>query len=311
MEYSPKKFNIKYKAHFDSYCSNNNIRIWVSEPLNSPLQKIESFNISHKPQHSYKDQYGNKIMYLNLKNTDGAEIQFNIKVELWKNKIDINHKRTALSRIPSKLLHLYTKEEPFLEHTPQIKKLTYQITANDKSVLEKVNSIFNFVVKNFEYSYPVKHRGVKYLNLKKLTGDCAEYSGLFVTMCRILKIPAKNVTGFVIFAKPLKINEHGWASIYLEPYGWIDVDPQYASLEQSVEGGIKKYFCQRSDYRIVFTNGFNIPLSPKIPDNFQTDNWGKNEPSISNSTAQSLQPLIFASKERVRFREITRLIGIK
>lgn len=288
MKYGPKKFNIEYKAKFTKIGKNNEIRVWIAQPLSFECQKIEKFSIYPAPQKNYRDKQGNKILYFYLKDGKNIEIKMNFKATLWKNKIKIKKENIAKANI--KLFNQYIKNEKFLEQTDQIKKLTDKITKNNELVSDKIKSIFSFISRNFKYCYPVKQRGVKNLNLNDLKGDCGEYSGLFVTMCRILKIPSRNNTGFVISPKYKKIVEHGWASVYLKPYGWIDFDAQYAATEKS---GIKKYFGQRNDYRIIFTNGFNIPLKPPIPKSFKS--------------VQVLQPIFFISKQKTQFKDVIKL----
>ena len=301
---SPKKFNIQYRCSFNGP-DKNIIRVWFAQPLNSATQKIEFFSISPKPQKNYKDNKGNKILYFEFRDQKKIDIRVDIKATLWKNKINLTKKKIFLPLPSSKLFQQYTKNEKFLEQTPAVKELINKIINKDDSILDTIQSIFNFVVKNFKYCYPIKQRGVKFLNLKQLKGDCGEYSSLFVTMCRILKIPARNNTGFVIFPKQKKIVEHGWAEVYLKPYGWLDFDTQYASLERST----KKYFTQRSDYRIVFTNGFNIPLKPVIPKNFLTNYWNKLGLPLTHNSVQTLQPIVFASKKDIKFKDGIELIS--
>jgi len=304
MIFSPKKFNIRYQAKFNSP-NKNIIRAWLVQPLNSITQKVESFSILPKPQKYYKDIHGNKILYFEFKDQKNFNIKMDIKVTLWKNKINLIKEKFLLPPPSSKLFQQYTKNEKFLEQTKDVKDLTKKIIDKDDFILNNIQSVFNFIIKNFKYSYPIKKRGVKHLNLKQLKGDCGEYSSLFVTMCRILKIPARNSTGFVIFPKRKKIVEHGWASVYLKPFGWLDFDPQYASLERDV----KKYFAQRSDYRIIFTNGFNIPLKPVIPKNFQTNYWNKLGLPLTNNSVQTLQPIVFVSKKDIKFKDRIELMS--
>ena len=307
MKYSPKKFNIEYKARIKPFSADNDIRVWIAKPVTSVCQKIKSFSIFPNPKSYYKDKYKNEILYFKFKNLENITIQMNIKMVLWKDKVDLK-KNIHLPNTYTRFLNLCTKDEKFLEQTPEIKKLTFQITKNDKSILDKLQSIFNFVTKNFKYCYPVKQRGVKHLNLKNLKGDCGEYSSLFVTMCRILKIPAKNNTGFVVFPKQKKTAEHGWVSVYLEPCGWVNMDTQYASLEKNIKMGIKKYFAQKNDYRITFTNGFNISLKPAIPQSFQLVYWNKLGLPLSNNSIQTLQPIMFASQKKIEFKDRIKLI---
>lgn len=308
MKHSPKKFNIEYSATLDSAANDNNIKVWVAQPLNSVYQKIDSFLISPKPNKTYRDQQENKILYFEFKNQKKIDIRMETKATLWKGGINFNKKNITLPKTSNNLIRQHTKNENFLEQTTEVKRVTSKIIRNDNSILDKIESIFRFVAKNFHYRYPIKRRGVKHLNLNNLVGDCGEYSSLFVTICRILKIPAKNDTGFIIFPKRKKISEHGWVSVYLKPYGWVDFDVQYASIERNIEIGIKKYFGQRSDYRIIFTNGFNIPLKPKIPNSFQNDYWNKNGLPVTNNSVQTIQPIVFASRKKVVFEDSIKLV---
>lgn len=301
MKSSPRKFNIEYSASFKSLNPNNEIMVWMIEPQTSYCQEIHRVIVSPKPIKKYTDNHGNKILYFQSKNTKLFNIQMRIEATLWKNeahlvKSNINFQKNL---VPSLRQHL--KNEKFLEQTPAVKKMTHKIIKNSKYPLDQINEIFNFIVKNFKYCYPLSKRGVKNLVLSNLQGDCGEYSSLFVTMCRILGIPAINRTGFVIFPKQKTVAEHGWASTYSESLGWLDFDAQYAALEKNTRQGLKKYFGQRSDYRIIFTNGFNISLQPQIPKNFKINFWKELGLPLTRRSAQTLQPLIFASKNPVRF----------
>lgn len=304
MIYSPKEFNIRYQATLYA-AGESSIRVWLSQPLNFATQKIESFSISPKPQKHYKDAQGNKVLYFEFKDSKKISIQMDITATLWKNNIDVFKEDLSFPSASTKLFRRYTKNEKFLEQIAAIKDLTRKVTSEDKCIVNAIQSVFNFIVRNFRYRYPITQRGMKYVDVKRPEGDCGEYSSLFVTMCRILKIPARNNTGFVIFPRQKKVIEHGWASLYLKRLGWLDFDTQYASLEKNTN----KYFGKRSDYRIVFTNGFNIPLRPNIPKDFKTDYWNRCGLPLTKSSVQTLQPMIFASKEDVKFRDSIELLS--
>lgn len=303
MKYSTKKFNIRYTANFFSKHKNNEIRIWFAVPTNSKFQKIEKIKVLLKPYSSYNDKQKNKILYFKFFGKGNFTISIDLNVNSSRQKFNLYKKSHLILKTLPHSIKKYVKSEKFLEQIPNLRAITINLTKNKETYTEKIQAIFEFIMKNFKYCYPVKKRGVKHLNLENLKGDCGEYSSLFVTMCRILGIPARNQTGFVIFPKQKKIAEHGWASVYFKNYGWIDFDPQYASLEKSKNSALKKYFGQRSDYRIVFINGFNIPLKPEIPINFNLNFWKKVYLPISNNSTQILQPLVFTSKEKVILKE--------
>ncbi|MBU3923260.1 transglutaminase-like domain-containing protein [Patescibacteria group bacterium] len=287
-----KKYKVKYSAEIKT--DKSGIKLWVAEPTNNDYQKISNFYISSKIKSKYKDS-NNKIYYLDFPKKDKIKIEFSfdIKNKFFNKKIDINKIQTISKS--SNIFKQYTKQTKFLEQTPKIKKLAYSLSKNEKNPYNIAKNIFLYIINNFEYEYPVKKRGVKNLNLKKLKGDCGEYSALFTTLCRINKIPAKINTGFVVFSK--KIKEHAWNSIYLKPYGWLDIDTQYGSLEK--EKAIEKYFCKTIENRIVFVIDYNIKIKPSIPNNYNTDYWKNNYLPIDKNSSQILQPLIFATRNKV------------
>ena len=168
-----------------------------------------------------------------------------------------------------------------------------------ESSLNTAREIFSYTINNFQYQYPVKKRGIKNLRLNSLKGDCGEYSAFFATLCRINSIPTRINTGFVVFSKNKTIKEHAWNSIYLKPYGWLDVDTQYAALEKNQRIALKKYFCKRIENRINFIIDYNILIKPKIPKDYKLTYWKKQYLPISKSCVQILQPLIFATKHKV------------
>ncbi len=294
----------QYEARLESDKKETEIKIWLAQPIDSFYQKINSFKINIKPDFIYQDQQGNKILYCKIKKSLKTTIKIDIHATLSKDDKDAACLLPAVKKI--RLEKKWLKSEKFLEQTKTLKEITLKLTAKDKDDWGKVRTIFDFVANSFHYQYPVKNRGVKNLDLTNLGGDCAEYSGLLVTMCRILNIPAKNQTGFVIDGKNKSAAEHGWASIYLKKYGWRDIAPQYASLEKNPTLG-KKYFLRRCDYRLNFVDGFNLPLKPNIPAGFNKKFWLEQGLPLTNTQVQTLQPLIFVSDKPVKFTEKIKL----
>lgn len=290
MEIQKKKFDLSYKIKFDS---DNQIKLWVAKPVNDKYQKIIIFQTNFKPIKKYDDKQDNQVLYFDIK--DEKLFQADLSIEFSKDKglVDKNWQLANDLKYKNNL-----KSELFLEQTQAIKKLTKEITKDKEKLYDKVKAIFDFVVDNFQYQYPVKARGVKNLNLKKLRGDCGEYSALLVTMFRILGIPAKNQTGFVLYPRQKKALEHAWVSAYLGKIGWLDFDPQYAAIEKNKA----KYFGKRSDYRIVFTQGYSIPIKPFIPHNYKIDFWQKLGLPMTNKSAQVLQPAVFVSDGQFKFK---------
>ena len=164
----------------------------------------------------------------------------------------------------------YTRTEKYLEQTKEIKKLAKEIVNKEKNSFEKARKIFHWVTENITYKCPSQERGVV-ATLKNKCGDCADFSFVFIALCRSVGIPARLVSGpWIIFDK--KQQFHAWAEFYLENVGWIPVDC-------AVSQGIKKdkkfpkfieklgnplnpsyYFGNLDNKRIIFSKGCNILL---------------------------------------------------
>ena len=110
---------------------------------------------------------------------------------------------------------------------------------------------------------------------------------LFVTMCRISGIAARNVTGFVIFEKEKHIIEHGWAQVYCNDK-WLDVDTQFASLEKNIDIGMKKYLYGRKRLQNNIFSGFDIELKPHIPKDFTIDTVRNLEIIVDSKSTPSI-----------------------
>jgi hypothetical protein len=303
MKFVPRKFNIEYLASLRPN-KKAGIKIWLAKPKNSIYQKIEEFKISEKPIFKYKEKNENEIFYFGFKKINNLSLKIKMKVTLKNSKSELNNK-TASPIENNKLISRYTKSEKFLEQTNEIKGLTKKITERDGLAIDKIIRISKFLKKNFKYTYPVKKRGVKNLNLKKLKGDCGEAGALFVTMCRILKIPAINKTGYVIYYDELNnIYEHGWTSVYLNDAGWINIDP----LAENIKKIKNRYIYEQKNYFLTTVGGFNVDLRPAIPKNHKIDYWKKLGLPITKKTVQILQPLVFSSPTKIIFKEQIKLI---
>lgn len=302
-----KKYKIQYTTNLKT--SDPGIKLWIAEPTNDDYQKVTNFSISLPFKSKYRDLYKNTINYLNFPENNEIKLEVNFDVQNKFFKKNINPKKVKLPSKNSLIFKNYTKSTKFLEQTPTMQKLAHSLSKDEKNPLDVAQKIFLYAFNNFQYQYPVKKRGVKNLQLNNLKGDCGEYSAFFAILCRINNIPTRVNTGFVVFPKNKAIKEHAWNSVYLKPYGWLDVDTQYASLEKNQKIAIDKYFCKRIDNRTSFITNYNIPIKPEMPQSYKFDYWKKQYLPINRKSAQILQPLIFATKHKVSsFKEEFKLI---
>ena len=92
-----------------------------------------------------------------------------------------------------------------------------------------MKNIHNYVINNIEYRIHKERKGAAYA-AQQNTGDCSEYSDLFVAICRAKSIPARVVTGYAVVVSDI-LPKHAWPEAYLRKYGWVPFDPTWADVE--------------------------------------------------------------------------------
>ncbi|MCS7201322.1 MAG: transglutaminaseTgpA domain-containing protein [Dictyoglomus sp.] len=122
--------------------------------------------------------------------------------------------------------------------SPKIKTLVLDITKNYKTPWEKILAIEKFLEENYPYSLdipPLKDNVDAVEDFLFITkkGYCEQFATAFAIMSRIIGIPSRFITGFSpgelnpwtgMYEVRMK-NAHAWVEIYLEPIGWIPIDP--------------------------------------------------------------------------------------
>lgn len=137
--------------------------------------------------------------------------------------------------------------------------LAAQLTADRTGELDKIQAIYNYVVKNLRYDYN-RARTVRsgYLPdldqvLAEKKGICFDYASLMTAMCRSQGIPAKLVVGYTGTAY------HAWINVYTQANGWVDgviffdgsvwklMDPTFASSGNS-SAKVMQYIGNSANY---------------------------------------------------------------
>jgi len=152
--------------------------------------------------------------------------------------------------IPEDLITEYTlSTETFPSDDSLFQELAMEIVSDEETVLESVASLVEYIMDNTTYcnfevpQYPSK-------TLEDQLGDCDDQSILLITLCRSLDIPAYLQVGIYIHPaideedttwEGHLINEadgvgwHGWAMIYIPPWGWIPIDLTLANSNSGLD----------------------------------------------------------------------------
>jgi transglutaminase-like putative cysteine protease len=159
---------------------------------------------------------------------------------------------------------LYTRSERYIEVDDQeISRIAEQLSEGESNPYLIARTFYDYVIDN--YRYRLLGEGLR--GAKKLVstgiGECGDYAALFVALARAEGIPARPVVGY--WAHSGIEQTHVWAEFFLEPFGWVPVDP---TLGQSDRSKREYYFGNMDNERVILNKGYNLNLDPSAPGNF-------------------------------------------
>ncbi|MGB9691535.1 MAG: transglutaminase-like domain-containing protein [Candidatus Sumerlaeaceae bacterium] len=157
-------------------------------------------------------------------------------------------------------------------------KLNREIVGDEKNPYLVARKIYDWIANNTIYQYAREYStldNISYYTASRRAGDCGQHGMLFIALCRMNGIPARWQSGWESFE--LKGNNmHDWCEFYVEPYGWLPVDPDmavnvvhYASdVLTSTESQelVDFMFGSMDQYRLATNSDFGAPLFPPKQD---------------------------------------------
>lgn len=168
----------------------------------------------------------------------------------------------------------FTREQPpHVVFDDEIRRLADEIAGNEPNPYLRARRYYDWISRNTKYSYARSYstlRNISRYVLEHRYGDCGQHALLFISLCRAGGVPARWQSGWSIW--PGRSGMHDWAEIFVEPYGWLPVDVDYAvhviheydslSADEKQEL-IDFYFGGIDAYRLIINREQGYPLYPK------------------------------------------------
>lgn len=163
--------------------------------------------------------------------------------------------------------HFDTEEQlPHIRFTPALRALAAQLRGDETNPLLLARRVYDYITTQVKYSYMRE-----YLLMDSIAefcavhrrGDCGVQALLFITLCRILGIPARWESGNAV--KPSgSVGSHDWAMFYVAPWGWMYADPSYGggAHRRGDETLCAHYFGNLDPFRMVCATAFQQPFLP-------------------------------------------------
>ena len=220
----------------------------VSLFMNNTWQTVRLINHSHPLQNVAVDEDGNPIAVLQFQPQldPGNNVSYSVVYQVLSRPRSLPRitveESGALANITQDLRQKYCKGDGTWQIGNQlIREQAHSIAHNQTNVLKIVKGFIGWIWRNITYE---PHEVPMYPNQTLLSGkgDCDDQAILLVTFCRILGIPSYLQIGCIHLPSQYsnetswdghvtnvarQIGWHGWAIVYIPPWGWLPVDLTY------------------------------------------------------------------------------------
>lgn len=272
-----RKGAVELTVTVDAPESSKDVRVWVPYPVSDDHQTISDVKIS--------GNYTSTGIY-RVPSTGALALYAEWTAPAKEHRLTLSFNADALERVmksfPPAESVIPVEVLPYLEGTRfipvdgKIKEVSLKITAGKKSIKEKAEAVYDWVVENTFRDPNVQGCGVGdvEVTLAKRGGKCADISSVFVALARASGVPAREVFGLRLGKKPVEDmtgGHHCWAEFYQPGYGWVPVDPAdvrklmlVEKLELKDAKAYRDYYFGAVDpYRVALAKGGRgIYLSP-------------------------------------------------
>ena len=223
----------------------------ISLFMNNTWQTVKMINNSHSLEKTTFDEDGNPIAILQFPESQlhlGENVSYTVTyyaLSKPRPPPDIEENNSgALTDVPEELKNNYCREgDTWQVNDPELQSLAQNIARNETRVLTIVKNFIEWIKQTIDYPAQA-HEIPLYPNetYARLEGDCDDQAILFITLCRIYKIPAYLQIGCIYDSKSSddisywgdhfrsilkRVGWHGWAMVYVPPWGWLPVDLTY------------------------------------------------------------------------------------
>ena len=248
------------------------VRIWVPVAHSDEHQTVRLVSVKAPVQTTMSEdpEYGNQILYAEIRNPAQATADFTVEYEVTRREYargdyaQLETKDTKPGVVPV-TMQRYVAPDRLIPTTGEIKQLAAQVTANQQGTVAKAKAAYDYLFETMRYDKTGTGwgRGDAVWACDSKHGNCTDFHSVFIGMMRADDIPARFDIGF-----PLPENAqrgdipgyHCWAEFFARNIGWVPVD-----ISEAWQAKEKKdYFFGTVDAnRVQFSTGRDITLAPK------------------------------------------------
>lgn len=167
--------------------------------------------------------------------------------------------------VPAPVPEDLEQQYPHIVFTPYLTNLAKMIAGDETRPLYLARRVYDYITTFVRYSFMrtysliENHAQYAAVNFK---GDCGIQAVLFITLCRILGIPARWQSGLTVGYKTT--GNHDWAMFYTDEFGWLFADPSFGggAKRNGSEERWNYYFGNLDPFRMVANRAYYKDFDP-------------------------------------------------
>ncbi|MBV9342759.1 MAG: transglutaminase domain-containing protein [Acidobacteria bacterium] len=273
--FSPRNRTFRFDYSFtvkDIPSQRKQVRVWFPVPHSDQHQtvRIVSVKAPGRTRLMRDREYGNRMMYSELKSSTSSKAEFSIEYEITRREYSRGNfaqlKRIDETRIvvPTSMNRLVAPDT-LIPTDGRIKELAIEVTGSQAGAVAKAKAAYQYLFSNMRYDKTGSGwgRGDAVWACDSKRGNCTDFHSPFIGMLRADGIPARFDIGFPLPEKKDKGDipgYHCWAEFYAGHAGWVPVDISEAWKAKEKQD----YFFGSVDAnRVQFSTGRDIMLFPK------------------------------------------------
>ena len=255
-------FKLKTGIKINALETNQKVKVHLPLPLeNAQIKNFKLLNTTPNYQYLSSGDHPQRTVYFEENIDDVKEFYVEYEYDNVMEYVELKPSE-VLSTQPNFYLH---EQAPHIVFTPYLKSLTEEIVGGETNNLLKAKRIYEYITTHINYSFVRNYYTIT--NIPEYAalggkGDCGVQALLFITLCRIVGVPARWQAG--LYVTPYEIGNHDWAQFYVAPYGWLYADCSFGGSAYR-NGDTERwqyYFGHLDPFRMVANSDYQFDLYP-------------------------------------------------
>lgn len=246
----------------DSLTAGETLRIHLPLPVvYAQVKKASLLSTSHAPAAVNDETEPHRSVFFELPYEPGMTVSADFSYE-----IDAPYVQPDPANVSAEQPSFDTEEmPPHVVFTPYLRALAKEIVGDETNPLIKARLIYDFITTQAVYRFMPAYKmitGIPEYFLTGLRGDCGVQAISFVTLCRLVGIPAQWQAG--LYTTPTSTGNHDWARFYIAPYGWLFADCSFGGSAFRAGSEMRRefYFGNLEPWRLPLCSAFQQEMNP-------------------------------------------------